>query len=306
MPQVSVILPNYNHAPFLEQRIESILNQTFQDFELILLDDASTDNSQDVLNKYKNHPKVTSPFYNKYNSGSPFGLWSKGIELARGKYVWIAESDDWSDAKFLEKMIPKMKLEEVVVSHCQSFNANETSNLVKKNSWWQSFKVSLWDSDFIRNGNYLLKEYGKYKCPVINVSSALIRKKCLEDINIPINYKYCGDWLFWAHIFTKGDVAFCSEPLNFIRVHINSATNVNASQTLNKFYENFKVAKEISYLLGEKFKYQQKYSWLVDFWVKETLKNRNYLKPRYLFPNIPFSFWIQFQKRMFLNILKID
>ena len=72
MPTVSVIVPNYCHAPYLEQRIESILQQTFQDFELILLDDCSTDGSREILERYRNHPKVSGIFYNERNSGSPF------------------------------------------------------------------------------------------------------------------------------------------------------------------------------------------------------------------------------------------
>ena len=56
-PLVSVVVPNYNYARYLDARLSSILNQTFQDFELILLDDASTDNSLEILNKYKNNRK---------------------------------------------------------------------------------------------------------------------------------------------------------------------------------------------------------------------------------------------------------
>lgn len=77
MPTVSVIVPNYCHAPYLEQRIESILQQTFQDFELILLDDCSTDGSREILERYRNHPKVSGIFYNERNSGSPFKQWKK-------------------------------------------------------------------------------------------------------------------------------------------------------------------------------------------------------------------------------------
>lgn len=79
MPTVSVIVPNYCHAPYLEQRIESILQQTFQDFELILLDDCSTDGSREILERYRNHPKVSGIFYNERNSGSPFKQWKKGL-----------------------------------------------------------------------------------------------------------------------------------------------------------------------------------------------------------------------------------
>lgn len=83
MPTVSVIVPNYCHAPYLEQRIESILQQTFQDFELILLDDCSTDGSREILERYRNHPKVSGIFYNERNSGSPFKQWKRGCRKPR-------------------------------------------------------------------------------------------------------------------------------------------------------------------------------------------------------------------------------
>lgn len=79
MLKVSVIVPNYNHALFLEQRIESILNQTFQDFEVIILDDCSTDNSKKIIEKYRTHPKVSKIIYNDVNSGNTFKQWNTGI-----------------------------------------------------------------------------------------------------------------------------------------------------------------------------------------------------------------------------------
>ncbi|MFQ8758023.1 MAG: glycosyltransferase family 2 protein [Alistipes putredinis] len=87
------------------QRIESILQQTFQDFELILLDDCSTDGSREILERYRNHPKVSGIFYNERNSGSPFKQWKKGLSKATGDYVWIAESDDFSSPCFLERCV---------------------------------------------------------------------------------------------------------------------------------------------------------------------------------------------------------
>ncbi|MDR1783951.1 MAG: glycosyltransferase, partial [Dysgonamonadaceae bacterium] len=99
--KVSVILPNYNHARFLEQRIQSIVDQTFQEFELIILDDCSTDDSRGIIENYRDNPKVSQIIYNEQNSGSTFKQWIKGINAAKGEYIWLAESDDWAENDFL-------------------------------------------------------------------------------------------------------------------------------------------------------------------------------------------------------------
>jgi len=91
-PLLSIIVPNYNHAVFLPQRLDSIFNQTFQDFEVILLDDQSPDNSVEILQQYaqKYRDKVAHFITNDQNTGNPFVQWKKGIELARGEFIWIA------------------------------------------------------------------------------------------------------------------------------------------------------------------------------------------------------------------------
>ncbi|MBL0334186.1 MAG: glycosyltransferase family 2 protein [Chitinophagaceae bacterium] len=108
MPLVSVIIPNYNHAHCLEARIESVLAQSFSDFEMILLDDASADNSVAIIEKYRSHPKTTQVLLNSINTGSPFAQWQKGLASARGKWIWIAESDDIADPSFLETALGKL------------------------------------------------------------------------------------------------------------------------------------------------------------------------------------------------------
>src|ERR1700754_4049695 len=92
-PRVSVIVPNYNHERFLQRRLDTIFSQHYQEFEVIILDDRSGDGSLDILRKYSHHPKVSHNIYNAENSGSTFVQWRKGLQLAKGEFVWIAESD---------------------------------------------------------------------------------------------------------------------------------------------------------------------------------------------------------------------
>ena len=304
MIRVSVIIPNYNHCNYLRQRIDSVLNQTYEHFEVILLDDVSKDKSINVLESYKDHLKVSHVIVNNSNSGSPFGMWQKGFDLAKGDLIWIAESDDWAEPHFLETLIPKFENSNVVVSHCMSNNYYMKNNLTKANSWWSTFNLNLWSKDFIKNGREILLNYGKYKCPVINVSSAVIRKRILKDIEIPIQYKYCGDWWFWVQVLNQGDVAFTSKALNIIRVHDDSASSSKNSKTILKVKENIKVIKNCSKLLGQKVYYHRNYKWLIDFWVNQTVNSRDYLKVEYLFPKVPFSFIIVYYKQLISTLLK--
>ena len=301
---VSVIIPNFNHSTFLRERIDSVLEQTYQDFEVILLDDLSSDNSLEIFNLYKDHPKVSQIFTNKRNSGSPFGMWQKGFELAKGDYIWIAESDDWSDLTLLERLVPKLKQEDVVVSHCRSNNFYMDSGITKINSWHNSSEAMSWDIDFIESGFTLLKKFGKFKCPVINVSSAVVRKNILQKIEVPVDYKYCGDWWFWAQIYSQGDVAFTAEPLNYIRVHDASATSKKSSKTILKVKENIKVIKDICELIGEPLTYHYRYNWLIDFWVKDVISNRSFWFLESLLPKVPRSFLAAYYKTLFRSLIR--
>lgn len=78
-PLVSVIVPNYNHAAFLKERMESILNQSYPHYEVIILDDHSTDASLEVIKEYAKHPKVAQVIINETNCGSPFIQWQRGF-----------------------------------------------------------------------------------------------------------------------------------------------------------------------------------------------------------------------------------
>ena len=105
---VSVIIPNYCHAPYLRQRIDSVLAQSYPDFEVVLLDDCSTDGSREVIERYRNHPRIKQIVYNDRNGGSAFAQWRKGFALTQGEYIWIAESDDYADPAFLERCVAEL------------------------------------------------------------------------------------------------------------------------------------------------------------------------------------------------------
>src|SRR5437868_897778 len=104
MPRVSVILPNYNYARYLKERVRSILNQTMGDFELLYLDDASTDNSNQVMQTFADDKRVQMHCFTE-NSGRVYQRWNDGAKLATGDWLWFAGADDTAHPRFLEQLL---------------------------------------------------------------------------------------------------------------------------------------------------------------------------------------------------------
>lgn len=210
MVKVSVIIPSYNHAKYLKERIDSILLQTFRDFELIILDDASTDNSREIIFKYiKSNPEIITCF-NDQNSGSPFKQWNKGVSMAKGEYLWIAESDDFADPDFLQRTFTEiLKSDETGLVYCDSWVLNEQKRIRYRFSDKMYLNLLTLKS-FIRN-------------PIPNVSSVLIRKSAyLEAGAAEITMKYCGDWFLYLKIRKSSEVTYIPDPLSTFRLHEHS------------------------------------------------------------------------------------
>lgn len=102
--KVSIVVPNYNHARFLDERMTSLLSQTFNDFELIVVDDGSTDNSREVIEKYCSDPRVQTLWF-ETNSGTVFQRWNDGASVAKGDYLMFANADDACAPTLLETLV---------------------------------------------------------------------------------------------------------------------------------------------------------------------------------------------------------
>lgn len=223
-PKVSIIIPNYNHAVFLKQRIESVLQQTSQDFELILLDDCSVDNSVSVLETYKNHPKVTHIDLNTKNSGSPFKQWQKGIALAKGEYIWIAESDDYCELNFMETVMCQFKqYQDLGLVYAQSIDVDaDGKTLLHRKEYTKIFKPNIWEQGFVLNGKQFVEAYLKVKNVIPNASAVVFKKSAVNATMFTpelLQMKMCGDWLFWIQLALNTQIGFVSQELNYFRNH---------------------------------------------------------------------------------------
>jgi glycosyltransferase involved in cell wall biosynthesis len=222
MPKVSVIVPSYNHARYLSKRLESIFNQTYQDFEVILLDDCSTDNSSELLTKYSTNPKVSHFIVNRKNSGSTFRQWEKGIALAKGEYIWIAESDDFNELTFLENSMDILKIDNsIAFSYCRTKKINEEDKIIGNEVWGEEINPQIWEENRVFSGLEFLRDYLKYRNIIPNTSAVVFRKNHFDPW-IVTKLKYCGDWLLWGIMCKNSKVGFLSKHLNFFRHHVET------------------------------------------------------------------------------------
>lgn len=229
-PKVSVIIPNYKHARFLEERIQSVLAQTYQDFELIILDDCSPDDgaSRAIIEQYRNNPHVSHIVYNEENSGSPFKQWHKGMELAKGEYIWIAESDDSCDNRLLEKLVDAITKNEAVMAFCRSAKYDENGRMSH-----YDYQDNLHGS-FVMDGLSFIKEYLVENNSVANASGVIFRKEVAIKLNSRyMQMKAAGDWLFWIMLAEKGYVCYLDEGLSYYRHHSTNTTRLSFQSGLD-------------------------------------------------------------------------
>ncbi len=229
-PLVSVILVNYNYARYLPERIESIFNQEFEDYELIVLDDASNDNSLTLLNELSKNPKVSHFVLNDKNSGSPFAQWKKGVELARGKYIWIAEADDSSTPTFLRTAVEVMEKDpDIALCYTGSIVVDGNGERINRDytDWKPSRIKSRIGETWIHDGKDFIVHNMYWGCYVYNASATLFRKSCvsMDMFDESALMKNSGDWLFWTKLMAHGKVAEIYMKLNILRRHNSTATD---------------------------------------------------------------------------------
>lgn len=222
-PLVSVIIPNYNHSLYLPERIESVLNQTYENFEVIILDDCSTDNSREIIERYQACEKVSNVVFNKHNSGSTFKQWQKGFDLSKGDYIWIAESDDSMSPEFLNDLVNKLINDKSIVLAFVNTQLITSDNLIiNSNPDLDDYYSEMYT---LHNGLNFIHDKMLYHNRIYNASAVLFKKSSLQNISSEyLNYKFCGDWIFWIEIIRTGNVLWLHKKYNRFRKHLNKVS----------------------------------------------------------------------------------
>jgi glycosyltransferase involved in cell wall biosynthesis len=238
LPKVTVILPNYNYEKIITERIINICNQSLLPYEMIILDDGSSDNSQKTIKEaIKDINIPIKLIFSTTNSGSVFSQWKKGLSSASGDYVWIAEADDLAEPNFLQEVSTKLLLDEVVLSYCQSSQMAEDGSQLALNyhSYTNDICLNRWQEDYVHNGEDEIRDALCVKNTIPNVSAVVFDREKLTSIINQLGekltrMKVAGDWLVYLYMLKEGRIAYTSNSLNHHRRHDSSVTSSLASE----------------------------------------------------------------------------
>lgn len=231
--QVSAVVPNYNYARYLPERIDSIAAQRHPVMEIVALDDASGDDSVEVLRlqrMYVQPEPVIVP--SATNSGSVFRQWLAGVRRASGEFVWIAEADDAADPALIETLLPAMRADpSIVMGYVQSSRVDAAGCVIAEDylGWTDDLSVERWRAPYVATGAEEAEAGLAVKNTVPNVSAALFRRAPLlatleRHIAELETYRVAGDWLVYLYLLREGRIHYAPQVLNRHRYHGGSVT----------------------------------------------------------------------------------
>lgn len=246
--KISVIVPNYNHARFLPARLNSILDQSYASLELIVLDDASTDSSVQVIREYLARRGIEATVIaRETNSGSVFRQWRTGIEAARGDLIWICESDDLAELDFLERLVPYFNDPSVMVAFGRiqfcDMRGRPTPGL---DGYREGAEAGIWAAPCVRPANEWFQGAFGVANVIANVGGCLLRNQPIEPEvwETALNYKILGDWYLYMVLAGGGRIAFEPMAVTYFRQH-GANTSVKSFSKPYYYREHQAVAVEM-------------------------------------------------------------
>ncbi|MEI8377050.1 MAG: glycosyltransferase [bacterium] len=219
-PKVSVITASYNYADLISQTIESVINQTYTNWELIVIDDGSTDNSREIIQKYcdKNNKIQMITHKDCVNKGLCETV-KLGCKIAQGEYIAFLESDDIWDEKYLEKKIEVIeKYPDIpfIFSNVELFGDKETQKRLDEYLKFQKL--------FLKNQTYPtnLFNYFLFINLIPTFSCVMVKKNLLSNLDFNAPFPPHLDWFLWMQIAYDNELYYLDLPLTKWRIHQKS------------------------------------------------------------------------------------
>lgn len=223
-PLVSIITPMHNDSAFVRQTIESVLNQTYQNWEMIIVDDCSTDGSSEIVSLY-NDERIRL-FRNEENMGAAHSR-NVALKNATGDYVAFLDADDWWAPNKLERQIKFMQDLDIHFSCTAYYRVQSTG-----------FKV-------IGTAPYVISKKRMRKCDYVGCLTAMYDRKAVGLIQVVPSIKKRNDYAIWLEVSKKYNCYFLAEPLAYYRIRQNSLSRIPAIKLLR--YHKYLFRKQLRY-----------------------------------------------------------
>ena len=218
-PLVSVVIASYNYGDLIEKRIESFLNQTYENIEIIILDDCSTDDSRDVIENFRSNDRIRI-IYNDENLG-----WIKnsnlGISLSRGEYVLFGNCDDVASQDLIENLVRPFSEDKILgISFCESELIDYFGNQIGSDRDSRDHKFIHSTQSDCRIEGVEMASFLSHSCVIPNLSAALFRREALAlSEGFSTRYSICSDWNLFIELSLSWDFFYIRKPLNKFRQH---------------------------------------------------------------------------------------
>ncbi|HXX58170.1 MAG TPA: glycosyltransferase family 2 protein [Thermodesulfovibrionales bacterium] len=230
-PRVSVCIPTYNYAGFLPEAIDSVQKQTFTDYEILIIDDCSRDNTKELLVRYAKNDKRIRFKINSANIGM-VNNWNSCLTEAKGEYIKFVFGDDLlSSPEALQKMVTHLDLDpDVTLVGSARYVIDGESRIIKV--------LSHFKDDTLLPGRALINRCLSVRKNLIGEPTAVMFRKRDAERGFNPRYKQLADLEMWFHLLEKGKFAYLKEPLCSFRRHVGQETAKN-SVSLLAAYDNF-------------------------------------------------------------------
>jgi glycosyltransferase involved in cell wall biosynthesis len=224
MPRVSVILPNYNYARYLKECLRSILRQSFDDFDLLYVDDASTDASNAIVETFRENPKLRVQTH-ATNSGTVYRRWNEAAREAKGDWLWFPNADDAIRPNFLRELLALADAHpRVAVVHARNMRMDAGGRIVGDGWAGQPELVGRLRRDYVAAGHEEVL-YLSGGCYLTSASALILRRDAFQAAGgFDERLWGCADYDLYLRILHQHDIAYRAEPLAYYRIHGENTT----------------------------------------------------------------------------------
>lgn len=242
---ISIIVPIYNSEKYIKRCIDSIINQSYRNIEIILIDDGSTDNSRNICEKYSNIDSRIKVISKK--NGGVSSARNEGITNAKGEYIMFVDADDWIEKEAIETLYNALKEHNVDIVRGNFFCNNDKGNFkIEKQNKYKNIKIQENDKslkvDIIND--LLLGKIKAYVWLLLIKKDLLINKKILFNTNI----SFMEDLIFYIRLFSDDNVSFYILDQDIYCYYSN---NNSATKSQNKILENIENVLNVNKIIRE-------------------------------------------------------